>query len=321
MLSRRVIYFAEHEVLWECVESKSCECRYGESIYGKHLKLNPADISWKEVVDVFTSMKLTEPKDRLPAIAGIARQYAFPYRGEYLSGIWEKEFDDSVLWSRNDHCYDESLRRILLRPRPQVALSWSWASVQSAVAFFFGSNQLIKLLGWSMKGKGPDEYGEMQTASLVVSGPVVPGTIYYGTDALEVRRGAPIHPAHLQRRRERGRLSNDQETIEADKGSSFNPPKPSNASKDTELRDIDFNVVVGKHTLHWNPDYAIQRSGQGYVESGTDVLLLFAREVVFIVLRCVDRELGYYERIGCAFESIVIECWLEQAFLMELVLL
>jgi hypothetical protein len=177
-----------------------------------------------------------------------------------------------------------------------------------------------------MKSKGPDEYGEMQTASLTVSGPVVPGTIYYGTDAAEVWRTAPTHPDILrkfdlktcQSRRE-GRLDTWEES-EVDDDHSFAPPEPSNASKDAELGDNDFNVVVGNHAMHWHPDYAIQKSGEDYVESGTAVLCLIATKDAFLVLRCVDSDLGHYERIGLYSRPEVIDDWLKQASIVELVL-
>jgi hypothetical protein len=75
LLSRRFIYFTTNEVMWECRESRRCECRFEERRFKKEPKPGIRDLSWTEAVECYTLLSPSKSSDRLPAIAGIAKRH------------------------------------------------------------------------------------------------------------------------------------------------------------------------------------------------------------------------------------------------------
>jgi Heterokaryon incompatibility protein (HET) len=106
LLSPRVLHFGQRELLWECSQMSDCQCGGLKSIYSDRSKLdtppkvkhyremNPsrAEIAqgnaisrWRKVVGEYSALNLTFPSDKLPAIAGIARQLHTSIRCTYQS--------------------------------------------------------------------------------------------------------------------------------------------------------------------------------------------------------------------------------------------
>jgi hypothetical protein len=70
-------------------------------------------------------LELTYPRDRLPAIAGLARVASLVFPGRYLSGIWEQTLSSGLLWVPR--------RRPMTLVEEKCAPSWSWASTTDAI--------------------------------------------------------------------------------------------------------------------------------------------------------------------------------------------
>jgi len=92
---------------------------------------------WDWLLRQYGHRSVTFDKDRLPAIAGLARMLGDVLQDQYLAGIWKGDLQCGLIWeSIRDH---DSLSRSLeahilnIRERNYVAPSWSWASC-SAVA-------------------------------------------------------------------------------------------------------------------------------------------------------------------------------------------
>jgi hypothetical protein len=133
LLSRRFIYFTTNEVMWECRESRRCECRFEERRFKKEPKPGIRDLSWTEAVEYYTLLSPSKSSDRLPAIAGIAKRHhslalaklEYPENrkgralkvedrlralvgmtrkdglimpGKYLAGCWEHHIKSDLLW-------------------------------------------------------------------------------------------------------------------------------------------------------------------------------------------------------------------------------
>ncbi|KAB2102133.1 hypothetical protein AG0111_0g9498 [Alternaria gaisen] len=82
---------------------------------------------WRYIVSDYTGMDLTERRDRLPAIAGVASQFERLLNGRYLAGLWENALPGDLLW-RMDRSGQYS---------PQYrAPSWSWASIEGKVKYY-----------------------------------------------------------------------------------------------------------------------------------------------------------------------------------------
>jgi hypothetical protein len=64
---------------------------------------------------------ITPPNDRLPAIAGLAKEFAKRTGFTYICGLWKEDFLHGLLW-------DAHGTRISMRTE-SWAPSWSWPSV------------------------------------------------------------------------------------------------------------------------------------------------------------------------------------------------
>lgn len=86
--------------------------RVQDSIYGQ----------WYQVVAMYAKLQLTKQTDRLPAIAGIARQVQLRTGDTYLCGFWKSDIVRGLHW-----CYGPP--SVMIRPATPRAPSWSWASL------------------------------------------------------------------------------------------------------------------------------------------------------------------------------------------------
>ncbi|KAK4452711.1 heterokaryon incompatibility protein-domain-containing protein [Podospora aff. communis PSN243] len=98
-----------------------------------------ANRAWLRTVDNYCRRRLTNPGDKMPAIAALARGYSARYGaglGRYIVGAWEAFMAEGLCWSVPPS-------RVSPRPRPangssQRAPSWSWAAVEGA---YFGDER------------------------------------------------------------------------------------------------------------------------------------------------------------------------------------
>lgn len=140
ILSRRIIHFAQHEFFWECQVSRRCECGEIGGIIGfddaptiredftnaiKSSDIEKGSHFWMSIVMECTRRGIKYPKDRLPALWGIAQRLQQAGFGEYLAGIWRSGLPEQVLWSVNQF---EDGRRA----QAPYAPSWSWASIENS---------------------------------------------------------------------------------------------------------------------------------------------------------------------------------------------
>ena len=85
----------------------------------------------------YTARSLSNPMDKLPAIAGL-RQLAQERMignnfdpGQYLAGLWSNDFIDGLLWRAMPGT------RVTYGPREFTGPTWSWSSVQCPVEYDF----------------------------------------------------------------------------------------------------------------------------------------------------------------------------------------
>ena len=202
LLSPRVLYFGENELIWECSEFASCECR------GLPRYVRPRDLytfmqadeevplerfsrlaqRWHRIVEEYSCLQLSFEKDKLPALSGLANYMQNFRTDRYLAGIWENELPMSLFWMIDDP--NGSLCR---RPAKYTAPSWSWASIvgpiksplglfasyeriwcSPAYNFGFTDNRLrisAKILAANCVVSGLDTTGEVSSGYLVLSAP------------------------------------------------------------------------------------------------------------------------------------------------------
>ena len=85
--------------------------------------------SWKNIVETFSSQLLTNPKDKLPAIAGLAQKFRSISGDRYLAGLWESRLLHDLMWK-----VEPPLKSTTKQPWRRLAWrapSWSWASLDA----------------------------------------------------------------------------------------------------------------------------------------------------------------------------------------------
>jgi hypothetical protein len=76
--------------------------------------------TWGTIISDYSQLELTRHNDRLYAVAGLANVAKLSIPGRYLSGIWETNLADGLLWRPKKFPME--------RGEDQFAPSWSWAS-------------------------------------------------------------------------------------------------------------------------------------------------------------------------------------------------
>ncbi|ORY62100.1 HET domain-containing protein [Pseudomassariella vexata] len=217
LLSPRVLHFGHYELFYECLSDELCECTgigylgvsdevpltspkvmYASALDSELVGADErwADYAeyylariWRSMVVHYTSLNLTKTSDRLPALSGIARDTARERKSRYLAGLWEDSLMDDLLW----------VTYSCAKPRPAawLAPSWSWVSIDHGVQY------TDSVVYWDIDlwreekeqcatfasiehcectSAGLDEFGQVESGSLSISGPVVLGVVERTSD-------------------------------------------------------------------------------------------------------------------------------------------
>jgi hypothetical protein len=175
ILSPRVVHFGPNELLWECIELKTCQCHkwpgydvphegvffespfmtmtsIPSSFAGSKI-LAPINWKWRTIIEHYTFKSLTHQSDIFPALQGVAK--SMQQDRTYYAGVWKDEtLLSNLLWrirresDRPGYSVMHSMNRLNVSrrraphnvrqgPRPAVwrAPTWSWASVTRPVIF------------------------------------------------------------------------------------------------------------------------------------------------------------------------------------------
>lgn len=92
--------------------------------------------TWGTLVEKYSVRKLTNPDDKLLALAGLAERFASLTEGKfgrYLAGLWEEDLLRQLLW-RQWNTVDFRAPVASRRPETWRAPSWSWASIDGAIS-------------------------------------------------------------------------------------------------------------------------------------------------------------------------------------------
>jgi hypothetical protein len=137
ILSPRTIHFCKTGIVWECAGGRfndalpegllyrSPDPRHNDGLVRRY-RLNESFYDWwGDAVPRYAAAKITRPRDRLPAIAGVARQLHERFQMDYFAGMWcDESIETQLCWL----VLDERV----LHPRPSYrAPSWSWVSIDS----------------------------------------------------------------------------------------------------------------------------------------------------------------------------------------------
>jgi hypothetical protein len=196
LLSRRVVYYSDQEISWECREATYCECSSYKPLtssweddfsmrlhqayailHGKESRVkftSSHDIYdwWRHsAVSDFRRRKLTKESDRLPALSGLASAFQALTGDTYLGGLWAGDLLHGLLWISSEN------GRL---PPEYRAPTWAWPSVDGEAGFIIEGlgkrNQNIswfsKTIAASCSPAGSDPTGAVKGGHTTLYGPV-----------------------------------------------------------------------------------------------------------------------------------------------------
>jgi hypothetical protein len=189
-LAKRVLYFSPRQIFFECNQLRACEAcpEYMLGIYsGDGIRETLASVkltvvpddptidtirsvlnAWSGLISNYSACALTYEKDRLIALAGLAR-YFQPFIGcRYLAGLWETEFVSQLLWENAANS---------TRSTTYQAPSWSWASRSGKVKFpregRYGK-VAVNLLDIGVSTVGGSKFGQVTSGFVKMVGCLIP---------------------------------------------------------------------------------------------------------------------------------------------------
>ena len=99
--------------------------------------------------------------DRLPALSGLAKQFAVPYAGRYLAKIWYSQLPDGLDW----------IVKNAKKPDGYRAPSWCWVSLNEPDEYStHGGAREIEIIEPGYTPAGEDPYGEVSDGYIIVKG-------------------------------------------------------------------------------------------------------------------------------------------------------
>lgn len=174
-LSPRTLHYLSAEVAWECNSATQCECIPAKINFESNDQYKP----WNQIVAEYSGLALSYQKDKFPAIGGVARAFKGG-NGKYIAGLWEDDIYNNLCWIVPDAS----------RPRPSSwhAPTWSWASINDGILRAPPQNYshasrgplAFEVQESFVQPAGPDEFGELLAAHLVLSAHLLPARLHYG---------------------------------------------------------------------------------------------------------------------------------------------
>jgi hypothetical protein len=141
VLSPRTLHCGDRGMFWECRTTMASDdlpdgfdsSGAGSFISSHSVLLHPDrtnSFNWPWLVAWYSRRELTYPKDKLVALAGVARLLTDRVGDQYLAGLWRKDLEVNPCW-----------KVLYTRQRPPYrAPSWSWAAVNGMIVGLTDAN-------------------------------------------------------------------------------------------------------------------------------------------------------------------------------------
>lgn len=200
LVSPRVVFFTKTQLIWDCYEGCAFEedaNRVAEHDHPFHqgLKqdyrklLSQPNLPWKDsicafewhhVLKAYSHLQLSDPCDRLPAIAAIAEQVLSRNHddpaAEYLCGLRKRNLHTDLLWMPAAEGLSAQSGKSR-KEAPYVAPSWSWASypgrIMDSAHYESCRSSTIKLTQDALMFNGSRRFSRVLGGNIVIEGPVV----------------------------------------------------------------------------------------------------------------------------------------------------
>ena len=191
LLSTRLLFFHPGRIDWVCQEShlfagssssysvnmidesviRRSDRSFNRSNVNVKIDVNLQFQRWYTLSGAFSRRTLSDPLDRLPALAGIAKELRREFRGigDYVAGLWTTNLAQQLLWKLDLHAQPQ------WRLNKYIGPSWSWVSIESS--FMLPSCAMapadirLEILDYEIQHViSSDRYGSLSAASLEVRG-------------------------------------------------------------------------------------------------------------------------------------------------------
>ena len=133
---------------------------------------------WDSLIDNYGRRSVTFDKDRLPAIAGLARMMGEALQDQYLAGLWKGDLLEGLMWHTTGIMLSTGLGVHLqnIRRRDYIAPSWSWAAHPATGTKRYTHQNLRRIIeeativGVSIENGSEDPYGQISGGFLRIRG-------------------------------------------------------------------------------------------------------------------------------------------------------
>lgn len=136
---------------------------------------------WYAFAGTYSMNKFTFASDRLPALSGIAARVQDCFPQKYIAGLWESNIIQGLAWGvpGTPSQKSPSLSAIAMgiqqdATRSDINMpSWSWASSDRLIHFFFGANDwtsMIRVKSWLVNTQGAATSGQVLNGTLRLEG-------------------------------------------------------------------------------------------------------------------------------------------------------
>ncbi|KAN0104207.1 Heterokaryon incompatibility protein (HET) domain containing protein, partial [Hyaloscypha variabilis] len=280
ILSPRLIHFTNTELIWGCLQGQWCEChhsaKHNNNITYVKAHENDQETRWDSAIVHYSSLSLPCSKDKLPALAGIARNFANSQDsslGQYLAGLWQKDLSRTLMW------YHTYYAPKFAKPRPWRAPSWSWAATDGTTNDGWPSPDGFDISKIDLQLTGPDPFGELLCLHMEVTSRFAHGVLHY--------------PPHLTKHH----------GIQSLEGT------------DLQIYRY-YQKGEHEHGIQFDPDYDMWSPGHDHLLSGQQVVIVLSNgSFRNLVLRRLERsptDLPAYERIGSIYSGALRHQWLDE---------
>lgn len=151
LLSPRMLLFGGRELTWQCQQKSTQSIGHtfyrrktgskrlpvGIFIYKKQgrreQRLQVQVDLWISIVEDYSRRNLSFREDRLPALAGVAKELQTVWKDTYIAGLWEKCLIAHLGWHRAGRIKSPS--NSSLDSKEYLAPTWSWVSFNGPVLF------------------------------------------------------------------------------------------------------------------------------------------------------------------------------------------
>jgi hypothetical protein len=219
-MSPRILYWTKDAVYWECHELAASEYHPKRLTVGEY-KTSPAQWikrtlatprnkfnssgelfslqKWYDIVESFSTLKLSCLTDKLPAMSGLAKAVQEYAPDTYLAGIWQRQLPDALMWYS---VYETSPNNASNPQQPPpfayIAPSWSWPAVHTRVKFertnwATSPTWTISIEDVRVELASDDPTGQLKSGSLRVTGPVQRLIFIDNSSNLEPSPDNPLH--------------------------------------------------------------------------------------------------------------------------------